>query len=238
MQTVATSCFAPLRENSCIEVSLLFRAPAPQRCECALHVGRQRRFELHSFAARWVRNRQPMRVQRLALEQRLVARRVLLARIVPDLSRGINSNFVIAPGRRTAGRTAPGSRRAPGGSEFDACGPSSAAPARARSRRNRSTTSYSVTAAARLRLRGESLSSRDASDDRRSARRSHRDRRSGTPTTIARYSFSTSRDLNCAASASCAWSFLATTITPLVSRSSRCTMPGRVGPPRPLSGPK
>ena len=60
----------------------------------------------------------------------------------------------------------------------------------------------------------------------------------GTPATIARYCFSTVRALNWAASASWAWSFLATTITPLVSRSSRWTMPGRVGPPRWLIVPK
>ena len=29
----------------------------------------------------------------------------------------------------------------------------------------------------------------------------------------------------------CTWSVLATMSTPLVSRSKRCTMPGRVGPP-------
>ena len=47
-----------------------------------------------------------------------------------------------------------------------------------------------------------------------------------TPQTSAMYSFSTSRSWNCRASSWCAASFLATTITPDVPRSSRCTMPG------------
>src|ERR1039457_6553352 len=43
--------------------------------------------------------------------------------------------------------------------------------------------------------------------------------------------FFTSRPANCAASLRCASSFFATTISPLVSLSSRCTMPGRISPP-------
>ena len=48
------------------------------------------------------------------------------------------------------------------------------------------------------------------------------------------YSFSTSRSWNCRDSSWCAASFFATTITPDVPRSSRCTMPGRSSPPMPL----
>ena len=55
-----------------------------------------------------------------------------------------------------------------------------------------------------------------------------------TPQTSAMYSFSTSRSWNCRASSWCAASFLATTITPDVPRSRRCTMPGRSSPPMPL----
>ena len=47
-----------------------------------------------------------------------------------------------------------------------------------------------------------------------------------TPQTSAMYSFSTSRSWNCRDSSWCAASFLATTITPDVPRSSRWTMPG------------
>ena len=55
-----------------------------------------------------------------------------------------------------------------------------------------------------------------------------------TPQTSATYSLSTSRSWNWRASSWCARSCLATTITPEVPLSSRCTMPGRCSPPMPL----
>ena len=62
---------------------------------------------------------------------------------------------------------------------------------------------------------------------------------SGVPTTMAKYSFSIERDWNWIASRRWAWSCRATRIAPLVSRSKRCTMPGRSGPPLLLRlGPK
>ena len=62
---------------------------------------------------------------------------------------------------------------------------------------------------------------------------------SGVPTTMAKYSFSIDRDWNWIASRPWAWSCRATRIAPLVSRSKRCTMPGRNGPPLLLRlGPK
>ncbi len=57
------------------------------------------------------------------------------------------------------------------------------------------------------------------------------------PHTSATYSFSTSRSWNWRASSWWAASFLATTITPEVPLSSRCTMPGRDSPPMPLRSP-
>ena len=45
----------------------------------------------------------------------------------------------------------------------------------------------------------------------------------------------TCRDENCSTSLRCATSFFATTIKPLVSLSSRCTIPGRNSPPISLS---
>ena len=55
-----------------------------------------------------------------------------------------------------------------------------------------------------------------------------------TPHTSATYSFSTSRSWNCRESSWCARSFFATTMTPDVPRSSRCTIPGLSSPPMPL----
>ena len=56
---------------------------------------------------------------------------------------------------------------------------------------------------------------------------------------MAKYSFSIDRDWNWIASRLWAWSCRATRIAPLVSRSRRCTMPGRNGPPLLLRlGPK
>ncbi len=52
-----------------------------------------------------------------------------------------------------------------------------------------------------------------------------------TPRTIARYIFFTVRALNCAESAAFANGVLAMTITPEVSLSRRCTIPGRSTPP-------
>jgi hypothetical protein len=53
------------------------------------------------------------------------------------------------------------------------------------------------------------------------------------PQTSATYSFTTSRSWNWRDNPRCAASFLATTSTPDVPRSSRCTMPGRSTPPIP-----
>ncbi len=61
--------------------------------------------------------------------------------------------------------------------------------------------------------------------------------RRGTPTTSARYSLCRWRSANCSESARCAASLFATTITPVVSLSRRCTMPGRSTPPTPESEP-
>ena len=58
------------------------------------------------------------------------------------------------------------------------------------------------------------------------------------PCTSARYTFSTCRPENCAASRWCAASFFATSSTPLVKRSSRWTIPGRSAPPTPESAAK
>ena len=57
--------------------------------------------------------------------------------------------------------------------------------------------------------------------------RRRRDSRARTPRRSRPWS------ANCAASARCARSFFATTISPVVSLSSRCTMPGRRSPPMP-----
>ena len=59
----------------------------------------------------------------------------------------------------------------------------------------------------------------------------------GWPETSARYSFCTVRAANWAASPRWAASDLATRIRPEVSRSSRCTIPGRSTPPTPLRPP-
>ena len=53
----------------------------------------------------------------------------------------------------------------------------------------------------------------------------------GLPDTSAKYSFSIDRAANCFESLAWATSFRATRIAPLVSRSSRWTMPGRLSPP-------
>ena len=63
-------------------------------------------------------------------------------------------------------------------------------------------------------------------------------RAAGRPSTSARYSRSSSRRASCALSAAWTASDRATTSSPDVSRSSRCTMPGaRRGPRRPPRGP-
>ena len=64
--------------------------------------------------------------------------------------------------------------------------------------------------------------------------RSMRRRLWTTPQTSATYSLSTSRSWNWRASSWWARSCLATTITPDVPLSSRCTIPGRCSPPMPL----
>ncbi len=114
------------RANCRLRVARLQAAKLAQRRQHRQDIGRQRRGEFDRLTRRRMGNLQPQRVQRLPRQEHLGR--------LPD--RGAISPRVIWRGRRTAGRTAPGSRCWPGGRESGACGPSCGRSAPPRSRRN------------------------------------------------------------------------------------------------------
>ncbi len=193
------------------------RVTRAQRVEARLKIGGQRRLERHRPAGRRMRERQSRGVQERTIDagerrqrRRQLPRRAAVHRIADDgVARlaEVHANLMRAAG-------------------------ADASRARAKRRRCGSTLTMRDVAG---------LARRDRLDMRRRCRVSRPIAASstcparGVPHTSATYSLPTSRSWNCRASSRCARSCLATTITPDVPRSRRCTMPGRASPPMPLS---